>query len=85
MDRERGVRTFTSADLHHLPSGRWAFIIDGIDGFNPRTLATGEIVEIDGQQYPLLGIEVYAIADPTGLPFGLVVDGTRAAANAALE
>jgi len=48
----------------------------GIDGFDPRPLR-GQLVRVDNQLCPVIAVEVFMRADPTGLPFGLLL-GSKA-------
>jgi len=63
-----------AADWYQIPGRGWVAVFAGIDGFNPRPL-TGQTVEIDGRCYVVRGVETRMIPDPSGHPFGLLVDG----------
>lgn len=49
----------------------WA-AFEGIPEFDPRTLR-GQSVIIDGKPFTVRGVEVYAVVNPAGMRFGLLV------------
>ena len=67
------MQTFTAADWFEIRGRGWCAAIAGIDRFNPRPLV-GQQVEIDGKTYTVQGVETHCIPDPSGHPFGLLVD-----------
>ena len=52
--------------------GKPTFTFKGVAGLDPRTLLN-EPVCIDGHEYDVLRVETYAVMDPTGMNFGLMV------------
>jgi hypothetical protein len=62
----------TSADTFHVTGRGKVFAFKGIKGFHPGVLR-GKEVMIDGMLYQVRGVELYAIPDPTGRDFGLLV------------
>ena len=65
------MRNLTSADLLCIDN-KPVFTFKGVAGLNPRTLLN-EPVCIDGHEYDVLRVETYAVMDPTGMNFGLMV------------
>lgn len=61
-----------SRDSSMTPYGR-EFMFKGIAGLDPRSLKDN-LVFIDGYRYNVISVETYAVNDPTGRNFGLIVD-----------
>ena len=59
--------------LHEINRWREIHICQGVDGLNPRTLI-GAKVDLDGREVTVIAIETYAVMDPSGFNFGVVLD-----------
>ena len=59
--------------LHEIDRWRDIHICQGVDGLNPRTLI-GAKVDLDGRELTVIAIETYAVMDPAGFNFGVVLD-----------
>ena len=58
--------------LHEID--RWGdiHICQGIDGLNPRTLINAK-VNLDGSEVIVIAVETYALIDPSGFHFGVLL------------
>jgi hypothetical protein len=65
-------REFQAADWFTITGRGRVAAIKGIPGLNPGDLLNTEVL-IDGKPYFIRGVETFAIPDPTGRDFGLLV------------
>ena len=63
----------TSIDSHEVLGRGTIYVIAGIQGFNPRALVL-ERVTVDGRAARVRGVETFALVDPSGFPFGLLLE-----------